>query len=96
MGKFMRTKFNWLITVLLWIAPMLGAYSNEEAPLVEQKSAICTINRTIDLDCSRKLRDLVRDQNSFIGTPSPVTERPRRVDIAVFFCNECGVRGISC
>jgi tetratricopeptide (TPR) repeat protein len=60
----MRAKFNWPITVLLWVAPMLGAYSNEEAPLVEQKSAICTTNGTIDLDRARKLRDLVRDQKS--------------------------------
>lgn len=60
----MRTKFNWPITVLLWVAPMLGAYSKEETPLVEQEIAICTANDTIDLDRARKLRDLIRDQKA--------------------------------
>lgn len=60
----MRIKFNWPITVLLWVAPMLGAYSNEKVPPVEQERAICTANGTIDSDRARKLRDLIRDQKS--------------------------------
>jgi hypothetical protein len=60
----MRIKFNWPIIVLLWVVPMLGAYSNEGLSLPEQDSAFCTTNGTIDLDRARKLRDLVRDQKS--------------------------------
>jgi hypothetical protein len=60
----MRAKCNLPIIVLLWVTPVLPAYSTEEAPLVEQEREICAANGTIDLDRARKLRDLISEQNS--------------------------------
>jgi len=52
------------IVALLWIFPMLAAYSSEETQIAHQERSICTASQTIDLDRARELRDLIRQPNS--------------------------------